>query len=221
MISDSTGLGKTLVQCDFDGTVTEKDIAYLMLREFADGDWDRLAADYMAGRITVGSFNARAFAMIKQDRSTLLDFVRRTVRVRAGFHELVDYCRRQGLRFVIVSNGLDFYINTILTDLGVQDIEVSSAKTEFAPHGLKPRYIGPDGTELDRDFKEAHTKLFLSQGYRIVYIGDGLSDITAARRAYHVFACDQLLGLCQETNVKCTPFTDLNDVVRGLEVLAR
>jgi 2-hydroxy-3-keto-5-methylthiopentenyl-1-phosphate phosphatase len=221
MISDSTGQGKTLVQCDFDGTVTEKDVAYLLLEAFADGDYSQLVADYMAGRMTVGSFNSRAFAMIKQDKPTLLDFVRRTVKIRDGFHELLDYCRRWGLRFVIVSNGLDFYINTILADIGVRGIEVFAAKTEFAPDGLRPRYIGPDGVELDSDFKETHTRLFLSQGYRVVYIGDGLSDITAARQAYHIFACGQLLGLCKDIDLDCTPFNDLYDVVRGLEVLSR
>ncbi len=31
---------KTLVQCDFDGTITEEDVSFAMLDAFADGDWE-------------------------------------------------------------------------------------------------------------------------------------------------------------------------------------
>ncbi len=219
MISGSNRSEKTLVQCDFDGTITEKDVSFLLLDTFGDGDWRQLLAEYRAGKITVGRFNTQAFAMIKEDKPTLIDFVRRTARIRAGFHELLDYCRSHRLRFAIVSNGLDFYIHTILTDAGVKDIEVFAAKTQFNPKGLKVKYIGPDGAELERDFKESYTRSFLSQGYRVLYVGDGISDLSAARHAQHIFACGQLLGLCKETNVPCTPFTDFNDVVKGLELL--
>jgi hypothetical protein len=54
---------QTLVQCDFDGTITHADVSYMVLDTFADGDWRKLLAEYRAGRITVGEFNTRAFVM--------------------------------------------------------------------------------------------------------------------------------------------------------------
>jgi len=219
MLPSSTEVTKTLVQCDFDGTITEEDVSFLIMDAFTDGDWRRLVAQYRAGKITVGSLNSQAFAMVKQDRQTLIDFVRRTAKMRAGLHELLDYCHSHGLRFAIVSNGLDFYIHTILTDAGVKDIEVFAAQTRFDPRGLIVRFIGPDGAELESNFKETYTRLFVSQGYRVIYVGDGLSDISAARHAQYVFARSELLGLCRETGLTCTPFTDLSDIVKGLELL--
>jgi len=219
MTSSSTEPTKTLLQCDFDGTITEKDVSFLMLDAFADGDWKELLAEYRAGRLLVGDFNTRVFAMIKQDRQTLVNFTRQTARVRAGFHELIDYCRQRGFRFTIVSNGLDFYIDTILADAGVEGIDVFAAQTKFAPGGLQVKYIGPDGTQLRSDFKEIYARTFLSQGYRVIYLGDGLSDMAAARHARHIFARHQLLDLCQQTKLNFTPFTDLHDVVRVLELL--
>jgi len=215
----STEAGKTLVQCDFDGTITEKDVSFLLLDAFADGDWRQLLAQYREGKISVNHFNTHAFAMIKADRQTLLKFALGKVEIRAGFHELITYCRRKGFQFVIVSNGLDFYIKAVLKDVGIENIEIFAAQTRFGPDGIETRYIGPEGNQLENGFKEAYTGSFLDRGYRVVYVGNGISDIPPARQAHYIFATGELLAYCKQTNLNCIPFVDLNDVVRGLERL--
>ena len=107
-------VGKTLVQCDFDGTVSEEDVSFVLLDTFANGNWRELLEEYKQGRISVGDFNTRAFAMVKADRQSLLKVAEGSARTRAGLGELLACCRRKGFRFVIVSNGLDFYIKAIL-----------------------------------------------------------------------------------------------------------
>ena len=211
---------KTLVQCDFDGTITEEDMGFLLLDSFGSESWRRLLTDYRENRMSVGRFNTRAFAMIKADKQTLLKFVRSRVKIRAGFQKLLDCCRQRGFRFVIVSNGLVFYIEAILRDIGIDNIDILAAQTHFTPEGIEAKYIGPEGKEIQDGFKEAYTGLFLSRGYRVVYIGNGISDTSPAKRAQHIFATGELLAYCKETKLNCTPFTDLNDVVRGLELLA-
>jgi len=211
---------KTLFQCDFDGTLTEEDVSFLILDAFATGDWRQLLTQYREGKIPVGRFNTKAFAMVKADKPTLLQFVRSKARIRAGFHELLAYCHRQGFEFVIVSNGLDFYINTILKDMGIDNIQVFAAQTRFIANGIDVRYIGPKGNQLEDNFKDAYVSLFLGRGYRLIYAGNGISDVSPARQAHHIFATGELLTCCQEMNLNCTPFIDLNDVIRGLEFLS-
>ncbi len=217
----STEVMKTVVQCDFDGTITLKDVSFLLLDAFADGNWRELLDEYRQGKISVGYFNTKAFAMVKTDKQTLLDFIfmKGGVEIRAGFQELLSYCSKRGFKFVIISNGLDFYIEAILRDIGVENIEVFAAQTQFRPEGLEVRYIGPDGSKLEDSFKEAYTQLFLSRGYRVVYVGNGISDSFPARQAHHVFATGDLLDFYKEKNLNCMPFNDLNEVVRGLELL--
>ena len=210
---------KTLVQCDFDGTITEEDMGYLLLDSFASEDWRQLLTEYREGRMSVGYFNTKSFATVKADRQTLLKFVKSKVRIRAGFHELLAYCRRKGFRFVIVSNGLVFYIEATLRDIGVDNIEVLAAQANFTPTGIEAKYIGPEGNQIQDGFKEAYIRLFLGRGYRIVYVGNGISDASPAKQAHHIFATGALLTHCKETNLNCTPFADLNDVVSGLELL--
>ena len=216
---DSSEAKKILIQCDFDGTLTEKDVSFLLLDAFADGDWRQLLRQYHEGKTSVNYFNTHAFAMVKADRQTLLQFAEGKVKMRAGVHELMTYCRQRGFRFVIVSNGLDFYIEAVLRDIGIENIEVFAARTQFGPKGIEARYIGPDGNQLEDSFKEAYVRLFLDRGYRLVYVGNGISDISPAKQAHYIFATDGLLDYCKQTNLNCIPFVDLNDVIRGLEQL--
>jgi len=208
-----------LIQCDFDGTITEEDIGFMLLDTFAEGDWRKWLQQYMERKISVGYFNTKAFAMVKASREDLLGVTRNKAKLRDGFHELISYCQSKGFRFVIVSNGLDFYIKSILEDAGLGDIEVHAAQTQFHPDGLKVQYIGPDGAQLDSDFKKAYIRAFQDQGYQVIYVGNGASDISPAVHAHHIFATGELLNYCREMNLNCKPFDDLNDITRGLESL--
>ncbi len=210
---------KTLVQCDFDGTVTEEDTSFFLLDAFAQGDWRRLLRDYKEHRISVGEFNTKAFAMVKDDKPTLLEALKGKVKVRAGLHELVNYCLGEGFRLVIVSNGLDFYIKAVLKDLGLESIEVHAAQASFHPEGMKVQYVGPDGERLEDGFKEAYTQSFLKLGYRVIYIGNGDSDVAPAKYAHYVFATGDLLAYCKDNNLKYKPFETFIDVVREVNFM--
>ncbi|MFC1927899.1 MtnX-like HAD-IB family phosphatase [Chloroflexota bacterium] len=211
---------KILVQSDFDGTITEEDASFFLLDAFAQGDWRRLFQQYKEHRISVGEFNTRAFAMVKADKHRLLESLQGNVKVRAGFHELVNYCLEKGLRFVIVSNGLDFYIRAVLKDLGLGDLEVHAAEASFHPAGMKVRYVGPDGKRVNDGFKEAYMESFLTLGYSVIYMGNGDSDVAPAKHAHRVFATGDLLAYGKENDLKCKPFKDFREVVEDLEEMS-
>ncbi|MGA2671304.1 MAG: MtnX-like HAD-IB family phosphatase [Dehalococcoidia bacterium] len=210
---------KTLVQCDFDGTVTEEDISFFLLDIFAQGDWRRLLREYKQHKISVGEFNTRAFAMVKIDKHTLLGALKGEVKVRAGFHELVNYCLNKGFRLVIVSNGLELYIKAVLKDLGLGNVEVHAVQASFHHEGMGVHYVGPDGKKLEDGFKEAYIQSFRKLGYRVIYIGNGDSDVAPAKYAHHVFATGDLLAYCRENNLKYKPFETFLDVVKELNFM--
>lgn len=211
--------GNILIQCDFDGTVTEEDISFLILDAFADGDWGKLLDQYKEDKISVGSFNTKAFVMVKEGEETLKKFIRKNFEIRDAFRDMVDYCQNKGFRLVIVSNGMEFYIKTILEEIGVGGIEVIAANACFGGDGIEASYISPRGEKLQDGFKEAYIRSFLDEGYRIIYIGNGVSDIPSAGLASHVFATGQLLEYYREENLEHTPFNDFTDVLKGLEAL--
>jgi 2-hydroxy-3-keto-5-methylthiopentenyl-1-phosphate phosphatase len=210
---------KILIQCDFDGTITEEDVSFFLLDTFAQGDWRALLREYKEKKISVGEFNTRAFAMVKNDKAALLEEVKVKTKVRAGFQELVSYCQKKGFRLAIVSNGLDFYIKSVLKDLGLENIEVHAAQAAFYPEGMKVQYVGPDGKILEDGFKESYIKSFLELGYRVIYVGNGDSDFPPAKYAYYVFATGELLAYCRDNNLNCRPFGDFIDIVKYIDLL--
>jgi 2-hydroxy-3-keto-5-methylthiopentenyl-1-phosphate phosphatase len=212
---------ETAVQLDFDGTVTEEDVSFLLLDKFAGDKWRKYLEQYTSGKISVAAFSKEVFGMIKADEKVLADFVLNSprVKVRPGFKELIDYCENKRIKVIIVSHGLTFYIEAILNKLGIKGLEIHAAENAFSPDGMKVRYLGPDGKELDAGFKEAYTDALSKKGYRVVYIGDGNSDIYPSRRADYVCATANLLKRCREEKLNCYPFNDFLDVIKIIDNL--
>ena len=207
---------KIAVQLDFDGTVTEEDVSFLLLDTYVGSRWREYLKDYTAGKIPVGAFSKKVFGLITADEKTLTDFVLNSpkAKTRRGLWELTDYCKRKNVKVVIVSNGLEFYIKAILIKKGITGVEVHAAESVFSPQGMRVRYIGPDGKEIDDGFKEAYTDELCRQGYQVIYIGDGSSDIYSARKVKNVCATGHLLELCQSEDLNWHPFEDFLDVVK-------
>lgn len=210
---------KTLLQSDFDGTLTQEDVSFLILERYAEGDWRSILREYQEGKIPVGDFNNRTFAMVKKDRATLEKLVREEARLRPGLHELVEYCRSHDIAMTVVSNGLDFYIKALLGHNGFGKIAITAARTVFTTNGLDARYYDPDNRELLNEFKACYTKKFIEEGYRVLYAGNGPSDVPASRLAAHTFATESLLEYYRRQNLPHTPFNDLYDIVAGLKKL--
>ena len=210
---------KIAVQCDFDGTVTVEEVSNLLLYEFTDGDWRKIVDDFYKGRMTVIECMERCFAMIKADKNAMIDFILQNdhIKIRPGFQDFHKYCREKDLYFVIVSNGIKFYIDAIMKNMGLNDVEVNAAENEFTPEGMRITYNCPGMNKKETDFKESYTRLFVKQGYNVICIGDSVSDIFTARRASHVFATDALRRHCREEGLDYIPFDTFYDVIEGLE----
>jgi 2-hydroxy-3-keto-5-methylthiopentenyl-1-phosphate phosphatase len=203
---------KIIIQCDFDGTVTEDDISFILLDAFAKGDWRTINKQHSEGKITVGQFNERAFGLVRASKKAMLDYLKDKVKVRPGFQKLVELCQQKGIRLVIVSNGLEFYIKRILEDMGLYNLEYHAAETRFHANKLKVRYIGPDGSVVDSGYKEKYVNKYLNEGYNVVYIGNGSSDLSPARGAHQIFATESLLEHCQRSGLTCIPFTSFLEI---------
>jgi len=205
-----------IIQCDFDGTVTTNNVSLLLRERFAIGNWQRIEADYLQGRLGVDESNKRQFALIREPKEKLVAFASKNAKVRAGFSDFAYYCRSSGIRLIIVSSGLDFYIEAVLNKIGARDIELYCARTSFGQDGIAVSYIGPDGSLLKQGFKEKYLTWLKKRGGRVTYIGDGLSDLAAASAADQVFATGHLHRLLGAKQVSHYSFTDFHDILHQL-----
>lgn len=208
-----------IIQCDFDGTIIRNNLSVLIREHFAPDAWRAIETDYLEGRITVEESNRRQFALINEPKERLQKFVRCHIDVRQGFPEFTADCVAKGYRPVIVSSGLDFYIEVVLSELGMSEIELYCGKTEFSEKGIMVSYHNHNGNIIEHGFKISYLNWLKWRDKRIIYIGDGLSDLEAARDADYVFATGHLATLLKEEHIPWSYFDNFIDIRNKLTLL--
>ncbi|MDA0989027.1 MAG: MtnX-like HAD-IB family phosphatase [Chloroflexi bacterium] len=209
------------VQCDFDDTITVHDLGAALLKNFAadQSAWQKVDEDYHAGRISVEECQRRQFAHERVGENAVRDFAASTVEIRTGFSQVVDYCRNEGIRFVVVSNGIDLYIDAILENLGLADLERYSAQARITNKGIAVDYVDPTGLPLEEHFKIACLRHLQAGNQPIVCIGDSVSDIPPALEADHVIARSEMLDYFQRHQLPHFSFETFYDVKEHLQWL--
>ena len=205
----------TLIQCDFDATLTIGEVSHTLLEHFAEGDWKSIQARYYNGKIPVEECNTWQFAMIKAKPELIKEFLITpgNVVMRPGVKEFFTFGRERGWDYSIISNGLQFYIEVILDNLGISGVEVIAAECDFQPGGLKLTYRGTDGQPVMSGFKAERAEQQRQRYDRVYFMGDGMADLPPSRHANHVFATSVLLEKCREEGLPHTEFNDLFDVI--------
>ncbi len=203
---------------DFDNTISRGDVLDGLIERFAaDERWRTMESEWAAGRI-----GARACleGQMLTLRGTWPDFQQHlgAVELDPGFGALRDLLRRADIEFNIVSDNFDLFINEILQRCGFTDVPVYANHVVFAADRLLPSfpYLNPDCPECAH-CKKTHFVPRRSDRRRVVYIGDGRSDICPARHADIVFAKAGLLTYLQGAGISCLAFDHLTEVASSLQ----
>ena len=114
---------------------------------------------------------------------------------------------------MILSDGYDFYIDQLLKQEGLDSIPVYCNRMVWIDGGIEVEFpLFKEDCERDM----AHCKcqhVLAADGYRRVYIGDGVSDSCAAGKCDFVYAKCNLLDFCRESQIAHEPFTNFRDVI--------
>jgi 2-hydroxy-3-keto-5-methylthiopentenyl-1-phosphate phosphatase len=179
-----------LVITDFDGTLSLTDVGYEVLLKFSRQGWDDIDRDYCEGRIGSMEAYGRICAILGGTREDMLQFVAENAVIDPHFEEFYAFCRKSGIDVKVVSDGLDFYIDFILRRHGLSDIPFFSNVMTFLDG--KPQAIEfPHANDTCNKCGTCKNNILEScrAGYeKIVYVGDGYSDLCPARKADLVFA---------------------------------
>ena len=206
-----------VVQCEFDETVTAVDLGLGLREAFAPDGWTAMEEDFLAGRCSPEENITKQFKLIKASKQDIEDFVLGNVVLRPEFGEFVDYCRGVGLKLVIVSSGLDIYIDKILGLLELEELEVHSGRVTIGLNGIDVVYSNPDGERIERGLKEAYVDHYKEAGHTVVYVGQGPSDVAPAEAADYVIARSSLAEHLTEQGISYDKFDTFQDVGKCLE----
>jgi 2-hydroxy-3-keto-5-methylthiopentenyl-1-phosphate phosphatase len=214
---------KTILQIDFDGTVVVGDASTGIMAYFLGEEWQsrvEAASAAMKGRPEATDLidtMTEGYALLGPEHGEHLAFVCEAHPVRPGLKDLVETAARLDIECRIVSNGFEFYILDYLRAAGITGrVEVHSGHEREGEPALV--YTGPDGVAVRGDFKPGWSRHLRARCDRLIYVGDGTSDVPAARLAQIVFARDALFSaLKSDYDGELRNFEDLHDVSRGLE----
>lgn len=208
--------------CDFDGTIATVDVGADLFRRFGRVEPWLTEAD--AGRLPIADFwRAVARELHTPPAGAALDEYLLSIPIDPGFAGLLELARAEGIPFMVVSDGLDLYVQRYLELNGAGDVAWRCNHAHVLPDGTLAVSFPDEAEGCCRRYTVSCKRNVLLQAAhpdaRIVYIGDGLSDHCAAEHADIIFAKRDLAAHCNARRLPHYPFKTLADVERQLRLL--
>jgi len=201
---------------DFDGTVTTINVLDSLYEQFAGPSYRIHMERWNRGEISTMEEIEKIFSTVEASRQGMEAFLR-TVNIDPGFKPLLGYCREKNYPFAIVSDGLRWYIDYVLNTHGIEKTNVYAGDIFFEEEGFRFEYPWFDPAfPLRSTAKPVIVKEYQRRGHRVIFVGDGLSDVEAAETADVVYAKDVLLEISRERGIEAREFEDLFDVYQDL-----
>lgn len=211
--------------CDFDGTITKRDVIITIMEKFAPPEWVQIKDDILYNRtIPLKTGIEMLFRLIDSNKKEAIEsYIKETVQTRDGFEELLIYCNENNIKFHVVSGGLGFHIYPILEKyinnglLNKKNIICNEA--DFTAEKIKVSYkYLPKNCTLCGDCGCCKIEFLENypDSYKIV-IGDSLTDLSPSKIADMVFARGDLIKYLNEEKINYVPFETFFEIQSKLQ----
>ena len=203
---------------DFDGTVILQDTNDVLFTRVA-GDENRLIEDrYRAGEADARTTMERHFEAFRITLDEYYAFLDENISVDPGFLPFLLMVREKNLPFFLVSGGFRRAIRRMLGDGLIPDTDIYANDLVMTDR-LRPVFAssapvcnektGPCGNCK----KECIEDIRKRTGKKILYIGDGMTDRCAVKKADFIYAKDSLAEYCRENKLVFKEFCGFADIM--------
>ena len=206
---------------DFDGTITTEDVGEKFFLTFADKEKAyAIVQEWLDGKITSRETWERLCALIENlDLKKFDEFIDQ-IEIDPHFIEFLDFLKERGIEPIVLSDGLDYYINRVLKKYNLTHLKVYSNKAIFENGKCRPEFPYTDEEcDLCANCKRNHVIANSADDDFTFYIGDGYSDACPVRYCDFVFAKKSLLKFCEKNRITFFPYSDFSDVQKRMEEL--
>lgn len=214
---------------DFDGTLMHQDVGDTLMKTLGVTEQEDVQeASRLFREKIIGSYEWIKVAYRHlEDKQAQVDPVLESIRLRDGAEEFLAYCRDNGMPVTILSDGMAYYIDRLTKKLGVEAHQIVVNPIHYLPGETEAetavegryrlelqnqneacRWCGCCKADIVRGWKE--------KGDRIIYIGDGSSDLYGSAYADYVFARSSLarhLENAGEPFFRFESFLEILDIV--------
>jgi 2-hydroxy-3-keto-5-methylthiopentenyl-1-phosphate phosphatase len=206
------------ILCDFDGTALAFDLGDQVALHFGGpGAWQEAEDRFRAGEVSFGVLLQEVFRTVRASRAEIEAFAVERAAWRPGFEHFLAACAAAGRPFLIVSAGLDAYIEPVVARLPAplrDHLEVRANRAACSAAGLEVAFHGPD-CGFCGACKGLVVEELRRSGHKVLVLGDGAGDRCAARAADFVFARagSSLVPWCREQGVAHREFSTFHEVM--------
>lgn len=206
---------KVIVLSDFDGTITTTNSMDFLYETFATCGL-KYVNEWNAGKLSTMEEERLSFNCIHASREEMEEGLLSHMVFDPHASELIDYCRKQGYGFVVLSEGQTWYIQHLLGSHKINVDKVYGSQVTFYQDGtvsLEYPYFDPR-FPMRGTAKATIIEKYRKAGFYTIFIGDGKSDTDAVRAADKVFAKSDLLEYCQAHQIPVEGFVDFKGLLK-------
>jgi 2-hydroxy-3-keto-5-methylthiopentenyl-1-phosphate phosphatase len=205
-----------VVLVDFDGTITNQDVGDQVVIKFAEPGWKEALYKLRSGEMNVKELWAYETTLLRKDREkAAVEHSLNTAEIREGFAELIRYCKSENIPVEVCSSGMSFYVDAILEKHGFGDLPRARPEVGYDKNGhgvmIVPDGLRDCGTTVMCKCEQVWK--WRRKGYRVMFVGDGVSDECAVTQADVILATSRLRDVCEGKGIAHTPFDTFHDVL--------
>ena len=212
-----------IIVSDFDGTITKTDTLSKFLEDYADPKWLDIENDWRDGKFGSQECLIRQFALVPNLSPEMIEKFLDTMAIDEGFIPFALKAKKAGVPVVILSDGLDYFINKILEKNKIDFVNVITNHAYFEDKGkLKGQFViefPNDSKHCSNNAGTCKCKVVnnLKKLYKkVVYVGDGASDFCVSKEPHQVFAKAGLAEYCRQNEIEYISYSTYNDISKHI-----
>lgn len=212
---------KTVIFCDFDGTITVNDNIVAIMKQFNPPGWEDIVKRIMSREISIREGVGSMFALLPTERRAEIEqYAIHNITIRAGFAELLRFCAAQSIEFFVTSGGIDFFVHPTLAAFDIDEAHIYCNGSDFGGETIRITWPHPCDEHCHNDCGMCKTTVmrrFPAEDYTRIVIGDSITDVEAAKIADRVFARSHLVSLCEQLGIAYHPYEDFFAIIASLK----
>ncbi|KAF2489656.1 2,3-diketo-5-methylthio-1-phosphopentane phosphatase [Lophium mytilinum] len=219
---------KIICFSDFDGTIFMQDTGHILFNNFGCGNDRREILDQQihSGERSFKDVSEEMWGSLDVPFDDGFEVMKGALEIDPDFQTFHQFCLDNNIPFNVISAGLKPVLRRVLDhflgeeassniEIVANDATISSDGSQWKPVWLHDTELGHDKAQSINDYRTG-AKLESDDGTipMIVFIGDGVSDLPAAREADVLFARRglRLEEYCIENKLAYIPFDTFADI---------
>jgi 2,3-diketo-5-methylthio-1-phosphopentane phosphatase len=213
---------------DFDGTIFMQDTGHILFNAFGCGSSRRemLDAQIHSGERSFKDVSEEMWGSLRVPFDDGFEVMKDELDIDPDFRAFHEFCINNSIPFNVISAGLKPVLRRVLDhflgeeksghiEIVANEATISQDGSEWKPVWLHETELGHDKAQSINDYRAGAALESIDGSIpMIVFIGDGVSDLPAAREADVLFARRglRLEEYCIENKLPCIPFDSFADI---------